>query len=86
MANNARMIDASLYKQAGINPEMIHRPSCNNVATGITTPLKNNMLEQLTIMDRETACNRFQWYNLPVGMSSQDLERLLYYKGNLAFI
>lgn len=86
MANNARMIDPSVYRQAGINPELIHRPSCNNgVSTGITTPLKTNIFHQLEIMDRETACNRFQWYNLPVGMSSQDLERMLYMKGNLAF-
>lgn len=86
MANNARMIDPTPYRQAGINPELIHRPSCKNgVSTGITTPLKSNIFQQLEIMDRETACNRFQWYNLPVGMSSQDLERMLYKKGNLAF-
>lgn len=85
MANNAKMIDPSLYQQAGINPEMIHRPSCNGVATGISTPLKDNLFRQLTIKDRQTAVNRYQWYNLPVGMSSQDLERMLYKKGNLAF-
>lgn len=87
MSNNARMIDPSTYKMAGINPELIHRPSCNNgkVATGITTPLKDNLFHQLEIVDLETAINRYQWYNLPVGMSSQDLERMLYLKGNLAF-
>ena len=27
--------------------------------------------------------NRFQWYNLPLDISSQELERLLYYRGQL---
>ena len=85
MANNARMIDPTTYIAAGLNPEVYHRPSCSGMTTGITTPLKDNLKAQYQLMDRETACNRYEWTNLPVGMSSQDLERMLYYKGQLAF-
>lgn len=84
MANNAKMIDANLYRQAGINPEMIHRPSCNG-SVSISTPLRDNLFLQHELVDREIAATRYKWHNLPVGMSSQDLERLLYYKGNLCF-
>lgn len=39
----------------------------------------------LHIIDRQDAVNRFIWYNLPDGISSQMLETMLYYKGQLAF-
>ena len=29
--------------------------------------------------------NRYSWYNQPLNLSSQEIERLLYYKGQLAF-
>ena len=84
MANNAKMIDPNLYQQAGINPKQIHRQSCeNNIPVG--TPLRDNLFQQHELVDREIAVTRYKWHNLPVGMSSQDLERLLYYKGNLCF-
>lgn len=72
-----------LYKQAGIDP-----------CTGLPTRVKGNLpvgspylkgaiLQLLQTIDRQDAVNRFQWYNLPVKMSSVELERLLYLKGNL---
>lgn len=48
-----------------------------NLAAGI--------LEQLKDIDRQDACNRYIWYNLPCNLTSQELERLLYYKGQLCF-
>lgn len=45
--------------------------------------LKQAIKTQLRIIDEQDAINRFQWYNLPLDMTSQDLERLLYYKGQL---
>lgn len=85
--NNAKMIDVGLYASAGINPAKIH---ANSMPKGtqnmpIGTPLKDNMFGNFNRVDRQVACNRYRWYNLPVGMSSQDLERLLYLKGQLAF-
>lgn len=79
--NNARLPDLNLLRQAGINPK-----------TGLPIKmgdaecrLKNNIRKMIRIADEQTAVNRYKWYNLPIGMSSQDLERLLYYKGQLAF-
>lgn len=79
--NNAKLPDMNLLMQAGINPK-----------TGLPLKfgdsevrLKNNIRKMIRIVDEQTAVNRYKWYNLPIGMSSQDLERLLYYKGQLAF-
>lgn len=79
--NNAVLTDYSLIMQAGINPK-----------TGLpiklgTDPcrLKENIRKAMRIVDEQTAVNRYKWYNLPVGLSSQEIERLLYYKGQLCF-
>lgn len=67
--------------QAGINPK-----------TGLPIKIdaldcarKSNILKQLRILDEQDAVNRYTWYNLPCNISSQELERLIYYKGQLAF-
>lgn len=46
---------------------------------------KENVRKQLRILDEQDAVNRYTWYNLPCDLSSQELERLLYYKGQLCF-
>ena len=35
--------------------------------------------------DEQIFVNRYTWYNLPMDLTSQELERMLYYKGQLAF-
>ena len=37
----------------------------------------------LRILDEQNAVTRYTWYNLPCNITSQELERLLYYKGQL---
>lgn len=78
MANNARMIDPSLYIAAGINP----KTGLPLKATG-NSPcvLKDNIRKQLRVMDEQNAVNRYTWYNLPKGLSGQLIERILYYRG-----
>lgn len=74
------MIDPSLYQQAGID-----------IKTGMPTrinegsDLKKNMKLVMRLIDEQDAINRYKWYNLPCNISSEELERLLYYKGQLAF-
>lgn len=46
---------------------------------------KENVKKQLRILDEQDAVNRFKWYNLPCDLSSQELERLIYYRGQLCF-
>ena len=46
---------------------------------------KENIRKQLRILDEQDAVNRYKWYNLPCDISSQELERMIYYKGQLCF-
>lgn len=74
------MIDPSLFKQAGID-----------LKTGLPTrvvdgcDLKASMRKIMRLIDEQDAVNRYKWYNLPANISSEELERLLYYKGQLCF-
>lgn len=80
--NNAKMIDINTIIQAGFDPAT-GLPS----RLGIGTPaaLKNDIRRLFRIVDEQDAVNRYTWYNLPMNVSSQELERMLYYKGQLAF-
>lgn len=45
--------------------------------------LKGNIKTQLRIKDQEQAINRFKWDGIPAEINSRELERMLYFKGNL---
>lgn len=69
------------YLAAGINPK-----------TGLPIKLesfecagKDSIKKALRIVDEQDAINRFTWYNLPDGLTSQLVERILYYKGQGMF-
>lgn len=75
------LTDPSLLMQAGINPK-----------TGLPLKLggskcstKEDIKKFLRLVDEQDAVNRYVWYNLPCNVTSQELERMLYYKGQLAF-
>ena len=74
----AGIIDKELYLRAGIDPN-----------TRLPTRRGGNLLEELTrvirIIDEQDAVNRFEWEGLPTSINGQELERLLYYKGQLLF-
>ena len=75
--NNSRLPDLSTFIQAGINPKTglpVRMDDCGE-------ELKANIKKLLRIMDEQDAINRFVWYNLPIGLNSQLIERILYYKG-----
>lgn len=74
------MIDPSLYKQAGID---LKTGKPIRMVDG--TRLKENMRHVMRLIDEQDAVNRYKWYNLPCNISSEELERLLYYKGQLCF-
>lgn len=82
--NNARLINedvVGLYNSAGINP-VTGQPTR---VTDSRSSLKNDIRKQLRIIDEQDAVNRYVWYNLPCELTGQELERMLYYKGQLAF-
>ncbi len=78
--NNAKIPDIATLIQAGIDPRTF-QPS--RMAS------KGKLFEAakraLRIIDEQDAVNRYVWYNLPSGVTSQELERMLYYKGQLCF-
>ena len=69
-----------LLLQAGIDPNTklplrLSPKSC----------LKSDIKTALRIIDEQDAVNRYKWYNLPCDITGEELERILYYKGQLAF-
>ena len=52
---------------------------------GSKCTIKEDMKKYLRLIDEQDAVNRYVWYNLPANLTSQELERMLYYKGQLCF-
>lgn len=90
MANNpykpnvgkSALYDLDTLIQAGIDPKTGLPKKMGN---GADCNLKSGIKALLRILDEANAVNRFTWYNLPCNITSQELERLLYYKGQLCF-
>lgn len=80
--NNAAIWDLQSLIAAGINPKT-GMPL--KIGSGVDSYRKETMKKLLRIKDEQQAVNRYKWYNLPCNITSQELERLLYYKGQLAF-
>lgn len=80
--NNAAVYDLQTLKQAGIDPRT-GLPV--KVVNGLPSKLKEGIKALFRIIDEQDAVTRYTWYNLPCNITSQELERLLYYKGQLAF-
>lgn len=49
------------------------------------TPIKDAIKKMLRINDEQIALNRYKWYNLPPGLTGQEIERVLYYRGEGMF-
>lgn len=79
-----KITDVNLLIQAGINPKT-GLPYKFRDRSGKSTTLLESTRMLLRIIDEQRAVNRYKWYNLPAELSSQELERLLYYKGQLCF-
>ena len=76
--NNAKLTDPTMLIQAGIDPKT-GLPL--KAVDGNDCTLKIDIKKQLRIIDEQDAVNRFTWYNLPEGLNSRLIERILYYKG-----
>ena len=81
MANNARIPDIETLIQAGINPKTGLPLKFGNKRC--TT--KEDIKKLIRKNDEQIFVNKYVWYNLPCNITSQELERMLYYKGQLAF-
>lgn len=76
IANVEPLLAAGIDPKTGLPVKATGSSPCN---------LKDNIKKLIRIQDEQDAVNRFTWYNLPDGLNSQMLERMLYYKGQLAF-
>lgn len=76
-----RIPDLETLWQAGINP----RTGLPVKFGSMKCMLKEDIKKALRIQDEQDAVNRYVWYNLPANLTSQELERMLYYKGQLCF-
>ena len=77
------MYDIDTYIAAGINPQTGLPIKAGD--NGISCISKADIKKQLRILDEQDAVNRFTWYNLPSGLNSILMERILYYKGQAMF-
>ena len=80
--NNAALYDIDTILAAGFNPKTGLPIRMGNPGQG---PYKESVKKILRIIDEQDAVNRYTWYNLPAGITSQELERMLYYRGQVAF-
>lgn len=80
MAKTGKPFLANLapYMAAGVNPKTGLPYKLEDMEESIT---KAEIKKLIKIIDRQDACNRYKWYNLPSGLTGQDIERILYYKG-----
>lgn len=80
--NNARLPQLDVLLQAGIDPKTGLPVKFGG---GSKCLLKEDLKKFLRLIDEQDAVNRYVWYNLPANLTSQELERMLYYKGQLCF-
>lgn len=76
------MYDLSTYFAAGINPTTGLPLKAD---AGLTSTIKENIKQQLQVLDEQNAINRYTWYGLPPELNGQLIERILYYKGQGMF-
>lgn len=79
--NNAFLPNIEAILAMGIDPKTGLPLKMGGKKAGLKQAIK----AQLRNVDEQRFCNRFVWSNIPMDISSQFLERLLYYRGNLCF-
>ena len=80
--SNAKLPDIATLLSAGIDPKT-GLPM--KMSSGCKSALKGDVKKFLRLVDEQDAINRYVWYNLPNNLTSQEVERMLYYKGQLCF-
>ncbi|MBP5784742.1 MAG: hypothetical protein J6W16_04065 [Methanobrevibacter sp.] len=78
----AKLPQLDVLYQAGIDPKT-GLPL--KFTSGNKKCLKEDIKKALRIKDEQDAVNRYTWKNLPANITSQELERMIYYKGQLCF-
>lgn len=74
--------DIATLIRAGIDPKT---GAPLKMISSSASKLSEGAKKIMRIIDEQDAVNRYKWYNLPAGLTSQELERLLYLRGQLVF-
>ena len=77
----AKLPDIQTLLQAGINPKTGLPVKFGNRRCSTKEDIKKVIRKN----DEQIAVNRYTWYNLPMNLTSAEVERMLYYKGQLCF-
>lgn len=72
--------DPMLCLAAGIDP-VTKRP----IKLKSLKAIKGDIKMFLRLIDEQDAVGRYVWHNIPCSLTSQEIERMLYYKGQLCF-
>lgn len=80
----AKMFDAKLNEKAGIQSKTKYINE-NTAVIVANSQRREEFLKMFRVMDEQDAINRYHWFNIPAELSSQEIERLLYYRGQLCF-
>ena len=75
------VFDIDTLIQAGINP----KTGLPMKFGGKRCTTKEDIKRAIRKNDEQIFVNRYTWYNLPMNLTGAELERMLYYKGQLAF-
>lgn len=78
------LIDKQLFDAMGMGTSNTGKANNSKRSRQPLTNLKPQLKRNLRITDEQQAINRYLWSGLPADISSQELERFLYYKGQLA--
>lgn len=61
--------------------ELLQMTGMANIPKYSKESLKPEIRKALRVLDQQNATNRYAWYNLPIGLNGQLIERILYYRG-----
>ena len=78
----ARMYDVGLLKAAGVSDAILRNAQ---ILKGKRNRYNNleDFKKAIRVVDEQDAVNRYVWHNLPGGITGQELERMIYYRGQV---
>ena len=80
----AKMYDGKLGNEAGVKMSAKYVNQNTALIRG-SSVRRENFLRIFRVMDEQDAVNRYHWFNIPANLSSQEIERMLYYRGQICF-
>lgn len=78
-----KIVDICTLVQAGIDPKT--KLPIKLLSDIDDCKLESGIKHQLRILDEQDAVRRYKWNNLPSGITSELLERIIYYRGQAIF-